>query len=164
VGEGGTQRRCRTSPPLLARLPCWRTFNNYFASKEDAIVSLGVLGLSEVGELLRWLPREEPLWPALRAVFHQVFSAAEALDDEQRRAVAELVRATPALRAAQVAADVEAENELAAGDRGPAERWRYGGAVSATGRRGHQPRRAGQLPVLARQTPDHPVRRPSTRH
>jgi len=92
-----------------------RTFNNYFSSKEDAIVSLGVLRLAEVRELLARRPNDEPLWSAIRVAFRQVFSAVEALDDEQRRAVADLVRATPALQAAQVGADVEAERDLAAG-------------------------------------------------
>jgi AcrR family transcriptional regulator len=92
-----------------------RTFNNYFASKEDAIVRLGALRLAEVREFLESAAGDEPLWSAIRTAFREVFSAAEALDDEQRRAVAELVRATPAPQAAQIAADVAAEKELAAG-------------------------------------------------
>src|SRR3954468_8253184 len=46
-----------------------RTFNNYFSSKEDAIVWLAVERAVGIGDRLRGRPADEPLGDALIAAF-----------------------------------------------------------------------------------------------
>src|SRR5215472_10642399 len=48
-----------------------RTFNNYFASKYEAICALGFDRAMRIGEALRSRPPGEPLW---ESVTHAVFS------------------------------------------------------------------------------------------
>jgi len=43
-----------------------RTFRNYFASKQEAIVAELADGMQTIGELLQARPADEPLWDSLR--------------------------------------------------------------------------------------------------
>jgi AcrR family transcriptional regulator len=74
-----------------------RTFNNYFASKYEAICALGLDRAMRIGSALRERPAREPIWEAITsAVMSEYGSADRALDDEWMAGV-RLVTSTPAL-------------------------------------------------------------------
>src|SRR6202046_2094943 len=52
-----------------------RTFNNYFASKYEAICSLALDRSFRIGEALRDRPAGEPLWEAVRRAVLEVYHA-----------------------------------------------------------------------------------------
>ncbi|WP_063784094.1 TetR family transcriptional regulator [Streptomyces sp. SBT349] len=88
-----------------------RTFNNYFASKHEAIVSLVLARREELREALAARPADEPLWDAV----------AGALADQARTAGSSdwlpryrLIRETPALDAERLKAYARVEDALAA--------------------------------------------------
>jgi AcrR family transcriptional regulator len=75
-----------------------RTFNNYFASKYEAICALGFDRAMRIGAALRERPADEPLWDAIRhAVMSEYGSANTALDEEWMAGI-RMVTSTPALR------------------------------------------------------------------
>jgi AcrR family transcriptional regulator len=75
-----------------------RTFNNYFASKYEAICALGFDRAMRIGAALRERPPGEPLWDAtVAAVMSEYGSADRALDEEWMAGV-RLVTSTPAMR------------------------------------------------------------------
>lgn len=75
-----------------------RTFNNYFASKYEAICALGFDRAVRIGEALRDRPAHEPLWDAVvAAVMSEYGTADQALDGDWMAGV-RLVTSTPALR------------------------------------------------------------------
>jgi AcrR family transcriptional regulator len=75
-----------------------RTFNNYFASKYEAICALGFDRAMRIGSALRDRPGGEPIWQAVtNAVMSEYGTADRALDDEWMAGV-RLVTGTPALR------------------------------------------------------------------
>jgi AcrR family transcriptional regulator len=89
-----------------------RTFNNYFSSKEEAIVGGGADQAARVRAALRARPADEPLW---HAIVHAVTE--QYPDDQLDRAwvaKARLVKATPTLLAEQLKSDMAVERELAA--------------------------------------------------
>ena len=55
-----------------------RTFNNYFASKAEAVCAPAMDRARQVGEGLRARPATEPLWSAVTAVVLEVFTGAPA--------------------------------------------------------------------------------------
>ena len=57
-----------------------RTFNNYFPSKEAAIVSLVMERAGRVADLLRARPSQEPLGEAIRRAYAEQY-AGRVLDD-----------------------------------------------------------------------------------
>src|SRR5262245_38100444 len=74
-----------------------RTYNNYFASKEEAICALVVERARRVGAALRARPADEPLGQAIvRAVVEEYAGDAEPDKDEAVRM--RLVITAPALR------------------------------------------------------------------
>lgn len=75
-----------------------RTFNNYFASKYEAISSLAIDRSFRIGEELRARPATESLWDAVRAAVLTVYEAAGQAPDPQRLAVIRLITSSPALR------------------------------------------------------------------
>jgi AcrR family transcriptional regulator len=74
-----------------------RTFNNYFASKEDALLALGADRAARVEAAVRARPANEPLWEALSNALTEQFSGAAEVPHQH----AGLTTATPELAAAQ---------------------------------------------------------------
>jgi AcrR family transcriptional regulator len=75
-----------------------RTFNNYFASKYEAICALGFDRAIRIGAALRERPADEPLWDAIVASVMSEYGAADRVPDEDWIAGVRLVTSTPALR------------------------------------------------------------------
>lgn len=91
-----------------------RTFNNYFSSKQEAIVSSGMDRVARVRAALRGRPASEPLWQAVSHTITEMFPG----DDEPDQAwVAQVqfVKATPALTAERLKSDAMVERTLAEG-------------------------------------------------
>src|SRR5215469_7958945 len=87
-----------------------RTFNNYFASKDEAFLATAYDRGARMQAALAARPAEEPLWPAvINAVVHGF--AAEAIDLRQARRI----RPTPTLAAEQLKATMVIEQGLAEG-------------------------------------------------
>jgi len=75
-----------------------RTFNNYFASKYEAICALGFDRAMRMGAALRERPADEPLWEAIVAAVMSEYGTADRVPDEEWIAGIRLVTSTPALR------------------------------------------------------------------
>jgi AcrR family transcriptional regulator len=75
-----------------------RTFNNYFASKYEAISALAVDRSFRIGEELRARPAAESLWDAVRGAVLTVYQAGSRAPDPQRIEMIRLVASSPALR------------------------------------------------------------------
>lgn len=92
-----------------------RTFNNYFASKEQAIASLAGRRAAGVATGLRDRPATAPLGQvlieAIASVYHQ--SADQSFPQNFLRDYQELVVREPALQGAHLAAVAAAERDLA---------------------------------------------------
>jgi AcrR family transcriptional regulator len=89
-----------------------RTFNNYFPSKEAAIVAEGTDRATSVRDALRARPDDEGLWTAVRHAVGALF----AVSGEPDRAwvtKARLIKATPALRVEQLKSDTAVQQLLA---------------------------------------------------
>jgi len=89
-----------------------RTFNNYFSSKEAAIVAEGTNRAATVRDALRARPAGEPLWTALRHAVTNLF-AREGEPTRDWVARARLIKETPALRVEQLRADAAVQRLLA---------------------------------------------------
>ncbi|MBH1935439.1 TetR family transcriptional regulator [Streptomyces sp. AV19] len=76
-----------------------RTFNNYFSSKEEAVMAPGVDRTERIREALRARPAGEPLWDALSEAVFEVLDA-EASDRE----MTSFLRARLALAHSELAA------------------------------------------------------------
>jgi len=75
-----------------------RTFNNYFASKYEAICSLAFDRAMRIGAALRERPAQECLWTAItNAVMSEYGGADRALDQDWMAGI-QLVTSSPALR------------------------------------------------------------------
>jgi AcrR family transcriptional regulator len=74
-----------------------RTFNNYFASKYEAICALAFDRAMRVGAALRDRPANEPIWDAITGAVMSEYGAADRALDEQWMAGIRLVTSTPAL-------------------------------------------------------------------
>jgi AcrR family transcriptional regulator len=81
-----------------------RTVNNYFPSKEAAIVAEGTDRATRMRDALRARPDGEPLWTALRHVLAESL-AGQGEPDRVWVAKARLIKATPALRVEQLRSD-----------------------------------------------------------
>src|SRR5215472_17438750 len=87
-----------------------RTFNNYFASKDEAFLATAYDRGARIQAALAARPAEEPLWPAvIQAVVYGF--AAETIDLRQARRI----RPTPTLAAGQLKATAVIEQGLAEG-------------------------------------------------
>src|SRR4030095_12059981 len=87
-----------------------RTFNNYFASKEEAFLATAYDRGARMQAALAARPAEEPLWPAvIEAVVHGFATEAVALRQARR------IRPTPTLAAEQLKAIMVIEQGLAEG-------------------------------------------------
>ncbi|MCP2337427.1 acyl-CoA-like ligand-binding transcription factor [Actinomadura rupiterrae] len=91
-----------------------RTFNNYFSSKEEAIVSLGVERDQRIADALEERPPAEPLGRALVEVFAEQYGQRGFGSDPEQRERLRLVLSSPALRGVYL-------QRLAAGERRLAE-------------------------------------------
>jgi AcrR family transcriptional regulator len=88
-----------------------RTFNNYFSSKEQAIVSLVFARVEQLRDALAARAAGEPLWTAIaKAAGAQVPVGGEAAEWKRW---ARLIRDTPALEAEQLKAYATIERSLA---------------------------------------------------
>ena len=87
-----------------------RTFNNYFSSKEEAIVAVGRVQLEMLQAALRTRPPGEPLWKALGHAVGVLFPADP---DATWVAQARLLRAEPALLAERLKSDALIERAMA---------------------------------------------------
>jgi AcrR family transcriptional regulator len=75
-----------------------RTFNNYFASKYEAICALALDRSSRIGAALRERPASEGLWDAVRNAVLDVYAVASTAPDPQHIAGVRLVTSSPVLR------------------------------------------------------------------
>jgi AcrR family transcriptional regulator len=75
-----------------------RTFNNYFASKYEAICALALDRSFQIGEALRRRPAAEGLWDAVRNAVLSVYGPATVPPDPQTIVAIRLVTSSPALR------------------------------------------------------------------
>ena len=75
-----------------------RTFNNYFASKYEAISALALDRAAAVGEALRERPAGESLWAAVRGAVLEVYGVASTAPDPRLIAGIRLVTSSPELR------------------------------------------------------------------
>jgi AcrR family transcriptional regulator len=94
-----------------------RTFNNYFASKYEAIVWRHLDRFARIADQLRTRPATEPLWTALTDAVRAVFGTpdpAEPGPPAEWTAGVRLLMAQPELRGEFVKAAAAAERELAA--------------------------------------------------
>jgi AcrR family transcriptional regulator len=87
-----------------------RTFNNYFSSKEEAVVGGGSERVALFRAALRARPAEEPLWTALSEAVAELFPK-----EPDRAWVSKIrfVKSSPALRAERLKSDVAVEHALA---------------------------------------------------
>jgi AcrR family transcriptional regulator len=93
-----------------------RTFNNYFASKYEAIVWRHVDRAARIADQLRTRPQTEPLWRALAAAATTLFESTDPDDSPptaEWTAGVQLLVAQPELRGEFVKAATAAERELA---------------------------------------------------
>lgn len=74
-----------------------RTFNNYFASKYEAICALAFDRAMAIGATLRERPASEPIWEAITSAVMSEYGAADRALDEEWMAGIRLVTSTPAL-------------------------------------------------------------------
>ncbi len=88
-----------------------RTFHNYFASKEEAIVAPLTDGARAVIDGLRARPAGEPIWDAIRHVVTGVVLPADGRDETI--ALARVVKRNPALVASQLCGLGEMQRQIA---------------------------------------------------
>jgi AcrR family transcriptional regulator len=88
-----------------------RTFNNYFSSKEAAIVAIGADRIARIALLLRERPRSEPLWKALLHAVTSQFDGRE--PDRAWVARVRLITSTPALHAEYLKAGAQMARGIA---------------------------------------------------
>jgi AcrR family transcriptional regulator len=75
-----------------------RTFNNYFASKYEAICALSFDRAMRIGTALLERPPAEPLWEAITNAVMSEFAVADRVPDEEWMAGLRLATSEPALR------------------------------------------------------------------
>jgi AcrR family transcriptional regulator len=90
-----------------------RTFSNYFANKEDALLYGDQVRIQHLLAELRARPRTEPPWQALRHSTEARYGDLDKLDPKWTAQV-RLVRRHPSVLAAQMAFQTAFERELAA--------------------------------------------------
>src|SRR3954470_3817833 len=88
-----------------------RTFSNYFANKEEALLWSDRARIARLLEFVAARPAREPPWDAMSAAAIEL--AAGSSDDPRWEAQVRLLRGHPALIAQQVTQYAEAERELA---------------------------------------------------
>ncbi|GAA2987352.1 acyl-CoA-like ligand-binding transcription factor [Streptomyces fulvorobeus] len=89
-----------------------RTFSNYFASKEDALLYGEEQQMAALVRAVRERPADEPAWPALRAAMAQ-FSAGVEPPEREWAVRTRLALRHPSLLARQLANHAAMERDLA---------------------------------------------------
>jgi AcrR family transcriptional regulator len=90
-----------------------RTFNNYFASKHEAICALALDRAARAAAALRERPEDEPTWDAVEAAVMEQYRDAAALPDDAWLAGLRLVTSTPELTGEYLKAQAQARQLLA---------------------------------------------------
>jgi AcrR family transcriptional regulator len=90
-----------------------RTFNNYFASKYEAICALSFDRAVRIGTTLMERPADEPLWTAITSAVMSEYGSADRALDRDWMASVRLVTSTPALRGEYLKVQAMAERSLA---------------------------------------------------
>jgi AcrR family transcriptional regulator len=90
-----------------------RTFNNYFASKYEAICAVALDRSHRIGEALRERPAGENLWDAIRQAILSVYATAITAPDPRLMAGIRLVTSSPELRGEYLKALAIMQYELA---------------------------------------------------
>jgi AcrR family transcriptional regulator len=112
-----------------------RTFNNYFSSKEAAIVWPVMDRAGRIAERLRSQPPREPLAEAIRAAYAEQY-VDEGGDDREQYQKMRLVISAPSLRGEYLKAAVAAERPLAEAIVGrigdSPEHWRFARVIAAS--------------------------------
>ena len=90
-----------------------RTFNNYFASKYEAICALGFDRAMRIGAALRERPATEPLWDAIVAAVMSEYGSADRALDEGWMVGVRMVTSTPALRGEYLKVQAMMQHSLA---------------------------------------------------
>ena len=99
-----------------------RTFNNYFASKYEAICALGFDRAMRIGAALRERPPGEPLWDAIVAAVMSEYGTSDRALDADWMAGVRLVTSTPALRGETPAASAMSSTRTLSRPRSTASR------------------------------------------
>jgi len=115
-----------------------RTFNNYFASKNEAICAVGFDRAMRIGAALRERPPGEPLWDAITAAVMSEYSSADRALGEDWMTGVRLVTSEPALRGEYLKVQAMTQYSLA-----EAIALRMGFTAGAPGGSGGSPPRAG---------------------
>ncbi|MCT2583417.1 TetR/AcrR family transcriptional regulator [Actinophytocola gossypii] len=89
-----------------------RTFSNYFANKEDAVLHADRERTRRMLTLVRERPADEPAWTALRRSATELYGSAKRLDPAWV-AQLRLLRRHPSLLARQAADQIALERDLA---------------------------------------------------
>jgi AcrR family transcriptional regulator len=105
-----------------------RTFSNYFANKEEALLYGDRLRYDRLLETLRNRPARETAWQALSRSVHELIAGVDQVDPV-RLAQLRLVRSHPSLAAYQLSMQYTVERDLA--DELTARAARLSGAVEA---------------------------------
>lgn len=90
-----------------------RTFNNYFSSKYEAIVSRHVDRVRQAADALRARPADEPLWEAVTGAVLERFGGEDRRPDPEWTAGVRLLLAEPSLQGEFLRGSAAAENEFA---------------------------------------------------
>lgn len=91
-----------------------RTFRNYFASKYEAVASIGADRAYRIGATLLQRPASEPLWEALtRSVLEHYDNADQAFSRDTMTAIGQVLQ-TPAMRGEYLKVNFVQQNALAA--------------------------------------------------
>jgi AcrR family transcriptional regulator len=91
-----------------------RTFNNYFASKTEAIATRHSDRARQIAEALRKRPPDEPLWMAITESALTLFGDEESRPDPEWIAGVRLMVGEPALQGEFLKANAVAERQVAA--------------------------------------------------
>jgi len=89
-----------------------RTFNNYFASKAEAISARHLDRARRIADLLAARPADEPLWPALTAAVLSHAGGGQDAPDPQWTAGIRLMTSEPALLGEMLKAGALAQRSL----------------------------------------------------
>jgi AcrR family transcriptional regulator len=117
-----------------------RTFNNYFASKYEAICALGFDRAMRIGAALRERPPGESLWDAIVAAVMSEYGSSDRALDADWMAGVRLVTSTPALRGEYLKVQAMTQYSLA---EAIALRMGFRSAAGGSGPAGSGPRGAG---------------------
>ena len=90
-----------------------RTFSNYFANKEDAVLYGDQVRIREFLETLRARPPDEPAWQALTSTARIIYGRRDKVDP-QWLAQIQLIRRHPSVSARQFTTQAAFERDLAA--------------------------------------------------